>query len=666
MTISAKLLNGNIINRDADFSKYIETVSEAWVIEGFQVSANAVAKWKARVPCERSNGEKLFVLVLNDNNIPIDWNGDVYINIAQSHIDNWELSSDDGTGIATIEVWTMPSKNALKLAVKNGSTITDERNMLKKISDLEGLIDWIEERTATLEEEIGEILDKWAIDHLEESWIVWEKYTLSDTLFHQLEPISSNCTLEQNVADVSANTEIHIQRIASWTENNQLNLKLKKVWAPTQNLIVEVRRGVKVDVSSNEAYWYWDEVITSSEIPYGNITTDFAEYTVTFPESFWANQWDLLDIVLYQNWKIVNDINYYVIACDSTQYSEAYSFVAVNGETRVRSKLMPYCSSVGFAQSLLCKVKTWEYCKEVYRDNTEQYKQWTSDDTTLTYTVTETWYYYFNADLKWPTSNGGSIYWNTTNSTTRVDDIFRTSIWKTGNEYRTYKSDRFYLTAGQTLYVKRFAAASGTSERVYRKNTYIQKILIEDYKKSVEDYDWNINWYLWRKSWQFSNETKTYVVQASWNYTINYTLWANASNSNANVSIKVNWVEIAKTYNKTTELSYYIRPYLKLWDILTITHNKSTSTTATATCKTWIYSWMPNTGFFRILYPQKIDTIWNKTQAVIYWKLWDEYITDFDFNLVTSVQTWNITLWNAIWFIQLKYRWITYKIPVYW
>ena len=354
--ISVKLLNGNIISRDADFSKYIETVSEPWVIKWLVVSATKVGIGKARVPVSRSNGESLYVLVISDSETSISGDGDVYINIPQEIIDNWEIANEDWTGIATIEVGTMPSKNALKLATISNGVVTDERNMLKKVSDLEPLISALDERTTTLEEEVGEILDKWAIDHLEESWLVWEKYTLSDTLFMQQSPLSSNCTLEANVWDVDANKQIHIQRMWSWTESNQIQLKLKKVWEPTQNLIVEIRRGVKVDVSSNEAYWYWDEVITSSEIAYGNITTDFAEYTVTFPESFWATQGELLNIVVRQNNDIVNSTNYYVIACDSTQYSEAYSYVAVNGTTRARSKLMPYCSSSGFAQSLLCKV----------------------------------------------------------------------------------------------------------------------------------------------------------------------------------------------------------------------------------------------------------------------------------------------------------------------
>jgi len=50
MAIRTALLNWNVINRDADFSKYIETVSEAWVIEWLAVSSSSVAIGKARVP----------------------------------------------------------------------------------------------------------------------------------------------------------------------------------------------------------------------------------------------------------------------------------------------------------------------------------------------------------------------------------------------------------------------------------------------------------------------------------------------------------------------------------------------------------------------------------------------------------------------------------------
>ena len=648
MAIRTNLLNWNVINRDTDFSKYIETVSNAGVIEWLQVSSSQVAVGKARVPCTRNNGDKIFALVTIDSPVSISGNGDVYIAIDENLVNDGELMNEDWTGIATIEVWTMPQTNALKLAVKNGSTITDERNMLKKISDLEGLIDWIEERTATLEEEIGEILDKWAIDHLEESWIVWEKYTLSDTLFHQLEPISSNCTLEQNVADVSANTEIHIQRIASWTENNQLNLKLKKVWAPTQNLIVEVRRGVKVDVSSNEAYWYWDEVITSSEIAYGNITTDFAEYTVTFPESFGANQWDLLDIVLYQNWKIVNDINYYVIACDSTQYSEAYSFVAVNGETRVRSKLMPYCSSSGFAQSLLCKVNSY---KTLYSTNTG----WTvSSSEIYSFVAPYTWTYELIATAS---SNSSWVRAYMDAYSLQYDArLLRISFLWTP---KTKKSWKFFVNRWDTISIRwEWVSSYKLSYDSYSIGYYInnwEDNYTDDYHLIYENLE----------TVSTDTDILTYTVKAGWLYKVECQQVFNSGSANNFIALAINWiVRWTRDYTGTSpKVVTFDWVECKKWDVISVYKTWGIS------YKCWyvkLYGKYVDTPVPRILYPQKIDTIWETTQVLIYWKLWDDYITDFDFNLIASVQTWNITLWNAIWFIQLKYRWITYKIPVYW
>ena len=647
--ISVKLLNGNIISRDADFSKYIETVSEPWVIKWFVVSATKVGIGMARVPVSRSNGEKLFVLVISDSETSISGDGDVYINIPQEIIDNWEIANEDWTGIATIEVGTMPSKNALKLATISNGAVTDERNILKKVSDLEPLISDLDERTSTLEEEIGEILDKWAIDHLEESWMVWEKYTLSDTLFHQLEPISSNCTLEQNVADVSANTEIHIQRIASWTESNQLNLKLKKVWAPTQNLIVEVRRGVKVDVSSNEAYWYWDEVITSSEIAYGNITTDFAEYTVTFPESFWANQWDLLDIVLYQNWKIVNDINYYVIACDSTQYSEAFSYVAVNGTTRVRSKLMPYCSSVGFAQSLLCKV---EVLMEVYSNDVEISTNRTTFNSLRSFTDTDykppyTISFLAKTLTSRPTSPNNAI---------RLYDIQKWD-WITYDikhtDYRLYTCNNFHPEINNIDIQGR---AYSSSDKTFIKDVHIYRKISNQWKKILYQYSWIM------VSWTYS-----FTSNVTWTITFRYDVSRGSEWSQyaPQITIKKNGTQVyqlnwdGNTWPKMFELE------VNTGDVIDMITERSQEPASQAIIRqiknmTVITSWMEIE-----LRPSRIYEIWVVWVWTTFWTInwvfkWWQFIgTD------TAATTWTITLWNAVWFLEVNYMWEIYKVPYY-
>lgn len=370
MAIRTALLNWNNISRDTDFSKYIETVSEPWVIEGLEVSATKVGIWKARVPCERTNWETIYALVYNSSEATISWNGEVYILVSQTYIDDWELANEDWTWIATIEVWTTPSKNALKLATITSWTVVDNRNMIPKVWELSTQIDTIFSQLEDLDERVEKLEEAWAIDHLEESGLVGELYSLSDTLFKQNTPALADSSLDCNVSDVAANTQIHIQRIGSGVASNQLKLKVKMVWSSTQNLKVEVRKWVKVEVSSSEAYWYWDEVIASWSIAYSDISSDYAEKTITLDNNFWWTKGELLDIVVYMD--TVNASNYYCVACDSTQYSEWFSYVSVNGSTRTRSKLMPYGISEGFAQSLLVKVE----------NNTETVYSTTSDSTT--------------------------------------------------------------------------------------------------------------------------------------------------------------------------------------------------------------------------------------------------------------------------------------------
>lgn len=196
--------------------------------------------------------------------------------------------------------------------------------------------------------------------------LVGEKYALTDTLFKQSTPKLADCTVNANVWDVADNTEIHIQRQGSKTASNKLKLKLKAVGSPTTSVVVEVRKGIQVDVSSSEAYWYWDSenIIATGTLPSSSFSNDYAEIEFTLDNNFGGKEWELLDIVVYQSTGgevIVNASNYYVLACDKTQWSEAFSYVKVNGTTRSRQKLMPYCVSDWFVQTMLAKVDVWLY-----------------------------------------------------------------------------------------------------------------------------------------------------------------------------------------------------------------------------------------------------------------------------------------------------------------
>ena len=354
MATRTALLNWNVINRDADFSKHIEAVSEPWVLSWLTVTSSSVAVWEAFVKCERTNGDVIYALVYNTEAQSISWNGDVYIEVSQEIIDNGELGREDWTEISEIKVWTMPAKNALKLATISSGTVTDKRNMIKKTGELKTLIDTNTADIVDLDERVESLEAAWAIDHLEESSLVWELYTMSDTLLKQKTPILSDCIIDCNVSNTNGNAEIHIQRIWSWIASNQLKLKVKMVWSTTQDLNVEVRKWVAVTVTANEeAYWYWDEVVASWSIDYSDITSSYAEITVTLDNDFWGTKGELLDVVVYMD--VVNASNYYCIACDEKQCSEWFSYVAVNGNTRTRTKVMPYCTGDWLNSDMLVK-----------------------------------------------------------------------------------------------------------------------------------------------------------------------------------------------------------------------------------------------------------------------------------------------------------------------
>ena len=364
MSVRTNLIDWKVINSDTHFSKYLETLSEAGVGEWMEVTSGQVSPWYCRVPCIRTNEEEFYALVTNTDEFSIEtsWTWYIIVSIPQEAIDDWSILNEDWTAIATISfVESLPTKNYLLLATITSWTIEDSRNIIPKITELWEDVVELQATAEDLDERVEALEESWAVDHLEEMALVWEKYTLSDTLFKQITPALDDSTVESNVWDVAANTEIHIQRMWSGVASNQLKLKVKMNWSPTTSLVAEVRKWIKVDVSSTEAYWYWDSsnIIATWTLAYSSFSTSWQEVTFNLDNEFWATEWELLDVVVYQTaWSgaIVNASNFYIIACDSTQWSEWFSFVSVNWTTRTRSKLMPYCVSDWFAQSLLCKV----------------------------------------------------------------------------------------------------------------------------------------------------------------------------------------------------------------------------------------------------------------------------------------------------------------------
>ena len=179
------LLWGNTINLDSDYSKYIETVSDLWVIEGFAVEEGKVKPGKAWVKVTRSNGESLFVLVQNTQDIPVSLNGDVFIGIevAQNAIDNGLMNNEDGTGIASIKVRPQkPNQNYLLLAVRQGGRLSDKREIIPKLQSLSTRTATLEEKVKTSETKVAKLEDKWTPQYLGKFVEVGEAYQAGDVM----------------------------------------------------------------------------------------------------------------------------------------------------------------------------------------------------------------------------------------------------------------------------------------------------------------------------------------------------------------------------------------------------------------------------------------------------------------------------------------------------
>ena len=539
MAIRTSLLNGNNISRDADFSKYIETVSEPWVIEWLLCSASTVAIWKARVPCERTNGETIYALVSITTPVSISWNGDVYIEVSQTYIDDWELANEDWTGIATIGVWTMPNKNALKLATITNWVVADKRNMIVKLWELNTFIQSLDERMWIAEGKIDEIIANDTIECLETTMIVWEKYTISDDLFIQESPSLDNCWTDLFVGDVEADREIHIQRIASWVSSNTLSLKIKSVWEPTTWLVIEVRKGVVVSVSDNRQYWYWGELLCSWSIPYTSITNEYQAFTVNLNWQFGWTKWDLLSIVVKQTWGIVNSTNYYSVARDTTQTWQAYSCVKVNWTTRTNTSYMPYCDSDWFLNKLFAKP------------------------------------------------------WN--NATTPVTVY---SSWKIFWEYE------FSSQVSWTLYF----SWSWSCYRSTYTNLYILKNWTQVFYKQY-------------------NDAVTYDTSRSW--TDSFSLEVSVGDA---ITIK------STHYQDTwTQSAYHYCTNVKA-----------------------VYSNVPI-----ILKPKTVEAVWSQATAVSFWMIWGVFKWGQFVKKWTSCTTWAITLWQAVWYLDLNFGGEILRIPYY-
>ncbi len=361
-------LNWENITYDHDISGLVRGLTDWGVIEGGTVVGNKLQPVQAIVPLVRSNGQKILAFFESDEVIDLPTTGDykVYIEVDQAKIDFGGNNAEDGTGIAGIKTWpSVPSQNFLLLATVTSWVAKDERNLIPKIQS-------VAQKTDSLESEIKSI--QWWISSssLTKKFIVWEKLLWWDKLWVQFLPKYDNCSIWYEIWRTQNNAYLHIQRFSSEFPSDKIKVKVRKVWSPTTALNFTLQWSIDKTPTVNEIAWVGDWVIKATgSIQYTDIEEDWKEFEVQLS---WIIGWNefknkKISIVVSQtNW-IVNNDNYYEIACDSSQYSEALRLIADTWSgDYIYTKFVPFCNSISFLQNVLWRneetIWVWTWINE--------------------------------------------------------------------------------------------------------------------------------------------------------------------------------------------------------------------------------------------------------------------------------------------------------------
>lgn len=263
------LLWGNTINLDSDYSKYIETVSDPWVIEGFAVEEGKVKPGKAWVKVTRSDGESLFVLVQNTQDIPVSLNGDVFIGIevAQNAIDNGLINNEDGTGITSIKVWPQkPNQNYLLLAVWQGGRLSDKREIIPKLQSLSSRTTTLEAKVQRAEGSISTLQENRAPLYLAEYNQVMEDYQLSDQMVKHQFATDDEAFYGFPLGQNANNVNIEIWFVCSGKPLQSLSVLVSQVWGANQGLDCHFYRAEEVEIDGKRTWRRTGGLIEGSRI----------------------------------------------------------------------------------------------------------------------------------------------------------------------------------------------------------------------------------------------------------------------------------------------------------------------------------------------------------------------------------------------------------------
>ena len=328
-------LNWENITYDHDISGLVRGLTDWGVIEGGTVVGNKLQPVQAIVPLVRSNGQKILAFFESDEVIDLPTTGDykVYIEVDQSKIDFGGNNAEDGTGIASIKTWpSVPGQNFLLLASVTSWVAKDQRNLIPKVGQIAQRTTTLESKLQTQEQKVGKLEEAGTPDHLWIKAIVAEAFKENDEAYEYHLPLVSEVVSDCPIWKTSQTKEIHIPRVSTGVSFNTLDLYLKKVWEPSQNLEVEVRKAKKVSSLGLE-FVVGNEVFATGSVRYSDITTAYQLKTITLSKEISVAKDEFIIIVLKQQGGTVNGSNYFCIGV-SKNPSLGYGVVCVEDEQK--------------------------------------------------------------------------------------------------------------------------------------------------------------------------------------------------------------------------------------------------------------------------------------------------------------------------------------------
>ena len=268
----------------------------------------------------------------------------IYIEIKESLIVDPTLIADQpgstnfAKGFDIGEIKATPEwpshENFLKLYEISSGDLIDHRKeiSLPALDSVAKRTTTLEEKVSQAEEKVGKLEEAGTPDHLWIKAIVAEAFKENDEAYEYHLPLASEVTSDCPIWKTNLTKEIHIPRVSTGVSFSTLELYLKKVGEPSQNLEVEIRKAKKVSSLWLE-FVVGNEVLATGSVRYSEITTAYQMKTVTLSKEVTVAKDEFIIIVLKQQGGTINGSNYFCIGV-SKNPSLGYGVICVESEEK--------------------------------------------------------------------------------------------------------------------------------------------------------------------------------------------------------------------------------------------------------------------------------------------------------------------------------------------